>query len=124
MVATAMKERGTSVRQLADQLGVTEGVLRYRLKKLGEEGAEAPDGHAQQAMALDGYDAVRAIQERREDGRLSGEGRPCPVQLRGAGPGSRLPGQLQGGGSAPPAALWDAQGPSDPAGGDSARGAG
>jgi predicted transcriptional regulator len=32
MVAEAMNERGTSVRQLAKQLGVTEGALRYRLK--------------------------------------------------------------------------------------------
>ena len=78
MVARAMRDRGTSVRQLATQLGVTEGVVRYRLKK-----AEAPDldGRAEQSTALDGYEAaVRAIQERLGDGRLTGEGRPCQVR--------------------------------------------
>jgi len=81
MVAKGMKEHGTSVRQLAEQLEVTEGALRYRLKKLEEEGPEAADGRADQATALDGYEeAVRAIQERLEDGRLTGEGRPCQVR--------------------------------------------
>jgi transposase len=81
MVAKGMKERGTSVRQLAKQLEVTEGALRYRLKKLEEEGPEAPDGRATQATALDGYEeAVRRVQERLEDGRLTGEGRPCQVR--------------------------------------------
>lgn len=42
MVARGIKERGTSVRQLARQLEVTEGALRYRLRKL-EEGSEEPD---------------------------------------------------------------------------------
>lgn len=78
MVAKAMKERGTSVRQLAKQLGVTEGALRYRLKQAG---ARRADGRAAQPTALDGLEsAVRTIQERLGDGRLSGEGRP--VQAR------------------------------------------
>jgi len=62
-------------------VGCDRRSARYRLKKLEEEVAEAPDGRARQATALDGYeDAVRAIQERLEDGRLTGEGRPSPVQ--------------------------------------------
>lgn len=77
-VAKGMKERGTSVRQLAKQLGVTEGALRYRIGKVGEE---APDGRANQPTALEGYEgAVLAIQERLGDGRLTGEGRPCQVR--------------------------------------------
>lgn len=77
-VAKGMKERGTSVRQLAKQLGVTEGALRYRIGKVGEA---APDGRANQPTALDGYeDVVLAIQERLGDGRLTGEGRPCQVR--------------------------------------------
>jgi len=78
MVARAMKDRGTSVRQLAAQLGVTEGALRYRLKK---PEAPEPDGRAEQPTALDGYEAaVRGIQERLGDGRLTGEGRPCQAR--------------------------------------------
>ncbi len=79
MVAKGMQERGTSVRQLARQLGVTEGALRYRLKKL-EDGASI-DGRARQPTALDDYAAaVQAIQEALEDGRLTGERRPCQAQ--------------------------------------------
>jgi len=76
MVANGMKERGTSIRQVAGQLGVTEGALRYRLKKLAEEPRE--DGRRHQPTALDGYAAaVHRVQEELEDGRLTGEGRPC-----------------------------------------------
>lgn len=79
MVANGMRERGTSVRQVASQLGVTEGGLRYRLKKLEEEPSE--DGRAKQPTALDDYlETVQAIQERLDDGRLTAEGRPCQVQ--------------------------------------------
>lgn len=35
MVAKTMRDRGTSVRQVAKQLEVTEGALRYRLKQSG-----------------------------------------------------------------------------------------
>ena len=51
VVAKAMAERGKSVRRLADQLGVTEGALRYRLKKL-EEGP-GKDGRAGQPTVAD-----------------------------------------------------------------------
>ena len=76
MVANGMQARGTSARQLGRQLGVTEGALRYRLKKL-EEGPVV-DGRTKQATALDRYvGAVQAIQEELGDGRLTGEKRPC-----------------------------------------------
>lgn len=75
-----MRERGASVRALSKQLGVTEGALRYRLKRQQEEGEG--DGRARQATALDGYEgAVEAIQERLGDGRLDGRSRPCQVRL-------------------------------------------
>ena len=79
MVANGMNARGTSVRQLASQLGVTEGALRYRLKKL--KGGPGEDGRARQPTALDGYEAaVHGIQVALEDGRLTGEGRPCQAR--------------------------------------------
>lgn len=79
MVAKELRDRGTSVRALARQLGVTEGALRYRLKQL--EGGSREDGRASQPTALDGYeDAVESIQHALGDGRLTGEGRP--VQAR------------------------------------------
>jgi transposase len=79
MVAMVMQERGTSVRQLARQFGVSEGALRYRLKRTTEPAR--PDGRTQQATALDGLEAVIAgLQERLEDARLTGEGRPCQVR--------------------------------------------
>ena len=79
-VVLRMRERGASVRGLARDLGVTEGAVRYRLKRLGASGR--PDGRRGKATALDGYEeAVEAIQERLGDGRLTGEGRPCQVRL-------------------------------------------
>lgn len=79
MVSKEMQERGTSVRQLARQLGVTEGALRYRLKKLDE--GPSVDGRGRQSTALDDYtDAVEAIQEALEDGRLTGESRPAQAR--------------------------------------------
>ena len=79
MVAKGMIGRGVSVRGLAEQLGVTEGALRYRLKRLGAP--ERADGRSQQPTALDGLEAhVEAIQERLDDGRLKGKGRPCQVR--------------------------------------------
>ncbi len=78
MVAKGMKERGTSVRKLARQLGVAESTLRYRLERI-EEGAV--DGRARQMTALDGYEElVEALQRRLGDGRLTGRGRPAQVR--------------------------------------------
>ena len=66
-------------RRLANQLGMTKGVRRYRLKKL--EAGPTRDGTSDQATAPDGYaDAVEAIQVALEDGRLTGEGRPAQVR--------------------------------------------
>jgi len=80
MVAKGMKDCGTSIRQVAGQLGVTEGALRYRLKKVGETSGE--DGRRHQPTALDGYGvAVQAIQEDLGDGRLTDEGRPCQALM-------------------------------------------
>lgn len=49
MVAADMVQKGTSVRQVARQMGVSEGALRYRLKKRAE--APKPDGRALQPTA-------------------------------------------------------------------------
>jgi len=79
MVAMGMQERGASVRRLARQLGVAESALRYRMKRASEPAAV--DGRARQPTALDGLEeVVEAIQERLEDGRLTGRGRPCQAQ--------------------------------------------
>jgi transposase len=79
MVAKGMRDQGVSVRQLARQLGVTEGAVRYRLKRLAE--GERVDGRSAQVTALDGYEEiVEALQKRLGDGRLTGEGRPCQVR--------------------------------------------
>ena len=67
VVAKAMAERGKSVRRLADQLGVTEGALRYRLKKL-EEGP-GKDGRAGQPTVA---------------GRIRGGGRGDPAGVGGS----------------------------------------
>ena len=50
MVAIGMQERGTSIRQLARQFGVSEGALRYRLRRATEP--PRPDGRTEQATAL------------------------------------------------------------------------
>lgn len=77
MVSQGMKERGTSLRQIAKQMGVTEGALRYRLKAVGRRS----DGRAEQRTALDEHEeAVLAIQQRLGDGRLTGEGRPSQAR--------------------------------------------
>ena len=79
MVAQEMVGRGVSVRQVARQLGVTEGALRYRLRKVTEE--DPVDGRSRQRTAVEGYEeAIEVILERLEDGRVTGEGRP--VQAR------------------------------------------
>lgn len=79
LVAREMKARGTSIRQIARLLGVTEGAIRYRLRRAAE--GERPDGRALQPTAVDGYEgAVEAILERLGCWRVTGEGRP--VQAR------------------------------------------
>lgn len=81
MVAQAMVSRGTSMRQVAQQMGMTEGALRYRLKKRTQ--GEQPDGRAKKATSVDGYEeAVQVILERLGDARVSGgEGRPAQARL-------------------------------------------
>lgn len=79
MVATQMVTKGISIRQVACQMGVSEGALRYRLKK--REGGPRPDGRARQPTATDGYEeAVRAILEAADDARLTGKGRPMQAR--------------------------------------------
>jgi len=79
MVAKGMQERGTSVRQLARQLGVSDSTLRYRLQQLEEP--ERVDGRTQQPTAVAGYEEViEAIQAQLGDGRLEGEGRPVQAK--------------------------------------------
>ena len=56
-VASEMVARGVSVRGAAAQLGVTEGALRFRLKRLA---LEARDGRRDRVSALDGYE--RAVE--------------------------------------------------------------
>jgi transposase len=58
MVAKDMVGHGTSIRQVARQLGVAESALRYRLKRP----ADAPDGRRERAAALDGWgDRIDAV---------------------------------------------------------------
>lgn len=79
MVAEGMIRRGSSIRQLAPQLGVTEGALRYRLRQ--RAAGERPDGRRFQPTATDGFEAaIHSILERLEDGRLSGGGRPAQAR--------------------------------------------
>ena len=77
MVGEQMVERGVSTRQVARQLGVAEGALRYRFRKRAE-GREGEDGRRGQPTAVDGYEAaVDAVLERLECWRVTGEGRPA-----------------------------------------------
>ncbi|MEN8184277.1 MAG: IS21 family transposase [Myxococcota bacterium] len=80
MVAEGMTRRGTSIRQVAGQLGVTEGAVRYRLKK--RAAGEVVDGRSNQPTAVDGFeDVVHGLLERVECARLTGEGRPVQARL-------------------------------------------
>lgn len=80
MVADAMVSRGSSIRSLAKQLGVTEGALRYRLGKRVR--GEAEDGRARKATAVDGFEeAIEAILERGDDARITGRGRPMQARV-------------------------------------------
>ena len=77
MVSAKMVRGGTSRRQVARQLGVTEGALRYHERK--PEGKE--DGRKNRPSSVDEYaEVVAGILERLECFRVTGEGRP--VQAR------------------------------------------
>lgn len=79
MVGAEMARRGTSIRQLAVQLGVSEGAVRYRLRKQAE--GPKPDGRAGKGTAVDGFEeAIGAILERLEDWRVTGAGRPAQAR--------------------------------------------
>ncbi|CAN5848902.1 IS21-like element ISMac3 family transposase [soil metagenome] len=79
MVAREMVGRGVSIRQVAGQLGVSEGALRYRLGTMAA--GERVDGRSRKPTAVDGYAAaVATILERLACRRLTGLGRP--VQAR------------------------------------------
>lgn len=74
-VAKGMVGRA-SIRQIARQLGVTEGALRYRLRR------EADDGRRKKPSLVDGYEeAITAILELLGDGRLTGGERPAPAKV-------------------------------------------
>jgi transposase len=80
MVGTEMVRRGTSIRQLASQLEVSEGAIRYHLRCAAE--GPRPDGRAGKPTALDGLeDTVEAVLERLEDWRLTGKGRPVQARM-------------------------------------------
>ena len=65
MVGNEMVQRGVSIRGVAQQLGVTEGALRYRLKQ--HRAGAGPDGRANKPTAVDGYqEAIVAILQRLE----------------------------------------------------------
>jgi hypothetical protein len=61
MVGADMASRGTSIRQIAKQMGVTEGALRYRLKQGAED--PKPDGRSFQPTALDGLEDDKHVRD-------------------------------------------------------------
>jgi transposase len=74
MVAQEMVDRGVALRQVARQLGVTEGALRYRLRRP----VAAADGRRERPTALDGWDpVVTAVLERFGDARVTAAGDAC-----------------------------------------------
>jgi transposase len=80
MVGAQMVQRGASIRQIARQLQVTEGALRYRLRRRAEQ--PGPDGRSLQATAVDGYeDAVAAVLAGLGCQRVTGQGRPVQAQV-------------------------------------------
>lgn len=71
MIAQEMIDRSVSVRQVALRLGVDESTLRYRLGR----SLDAPDGRAQRARALAGWDErIDAVLACFGDARLVPEG--------------------------------------------------
>lgn len=80
MVGAQMVERGLSMRELARQLGVSEGAVRYRLRQVREGPGE--DGRRGKPTRLDGHEAaVRAVLEGLECWRVTGEQRPVQARL-------------------------------------------
>lgn len=80
MVGAQMVERGLSVRGLARQLGVSEGAVRYRLKRLQEEPRE--DGRRGKPTRLDGHEAaVQRVLEGLECWRVTGKDRPVQARV-------------------------------------------
>lgn len=71
MIAKEMIERGISVRHVAQQLGVDESTLRYRLGRP----LDAPDGRRARGTALAGWDErIDGVLARFGDGRVVPEG--------------------------------------------------
>jgi transposase len=80
MVSEQMVQKDVSIRQIARQLGVTEGALRYHFRKRAE-GRDGEDGRREQPTAVDGFEeAIDAILERLECRRVTGEGRPAQAR--------------------------------------------
>jgi transposase len=79
MVGTEMVRRGTSIRKLAAQLGVTEGALRYQFRR---QAAAVPDGRAGKRTGVAGFEeTIDTILKRLEDSRVTGEGRPVQARM-------------------------------------------
>ena len=81
MIAQEMVDRAVSVRQVAEQLGVDESTIRYRLGRP----LDAPDGRCVCSTALTGWDeSVDAVLTRFNDARVVADG-------TAVGPRSRRP---------------------------------
>lgn len=93
MIAQEMIERGTSVRQVAYQLGVDESTLRYRLGRP----LDAVDGRQQRQTALHAWEArVDAVLARFADARLVADGARHYAACRHNTTGSTSPRGLMG----------------------------
>ena len=80
MVGTEMVRRGTPMRKLAAQLGVTEGALRYRFRQ--QAAGIVVDGRKRKPTGVDGFEeAIGAILQRLDDSRVTGSGRPVQARL-------------------------------------------
>jgi transposase len=80
MVGAQMVERGLRVRELAPQLGVTEGALRYRLKQ--RDAGPREDGRRHKKTSLDGLEvAVHQTLMGLGCWRVTGAGRPVQASM-------------------------------------------